>query len=121
MATGQGHQAENANRNNNLNHWFDSIFLGKFSSLVENTGKKLAPSVQFVGIFVGIGKLKRSRRISLFRTTESSRWPARAMARAPPQSRSDRRRLPRRATEIRHWRRTARAFRLAHEADAALG
>ena len=27
----------------------------------------------------------------------------------------------RRATEIRHWRRTARAFRLAHEADAALG
>jgi len=30
---------------------------GKFSSLVENTGKKLAPAVQFVGIFVGIGKL----------------------------------------------------------------
>jgi hypothetical protein len=26
------------------------------------------------------------------------------MARAPTQSRSDRRRLPRRATEIRHWR-----------------
>jgi hypothetical protein len=31
--------------------------LGKFSSLVENTDKKLAPAVQFVGIFVGIGKL----------------------------------------------------------------
>ncbi len=54
---GQGHQAENTNRNNSLSHWFDSIFLGKFSSLVENTDKKLAPAVQFVGIFVGIGKL----------------------------------------------------------------
>jgi hypothetical protein len=49
--------------------------LEKFSSLIENTDKKLSLSVQFVGIFVGIGKLKRSRRISLFRTTESSRWP----------------------------------------------
>jgi hypothetical protein len=36
---GQGHQAENTNKNNSLSHWFDSIFLGKFSSLVENTGK----------------------------------------------------------------------------------
>ena len=40
--SGQGHQAENTNENNSLSHWFDSIFLGKFSSLVENTGKKLA-------------------------------------------------------------------------------
>ncbi len=55
--SGQGPQAENTNRNNSLSHWFDSIFLGKFSSLVENTDKKLAPAVQFVGIFVGIGKL----------------------------------------------------------------
>jgi hypothetical protein len=60
--------------------------LEEFSSLVENTGKKLAPSVQFVGIFVGIGKLKRSRRISLSRTTESSRWLARAMARRHPKA-----------------------------------
>jgi len=52
-----GHQAENTNKNNNLNHQFASIFLRKFSRLVENTRKKLAPAVQFVGIFVGIGKL----------------------------------------------------------------
>jgi hypothetical protein len=32
--TGQGHQAENTNRNNSLNHWLDSIFLGEFSRLV---------------------------------------------------------------------------------------
>ena len=55
--SGQGHQAENTNRNNNLSHWFDSIFLKKFSSFVESADKKLAPAVQFVGIFVGIGKL----------------------------------------------------------------
>jgi hypothetical protein len=36
------------------------------------------------------------------------------MARAPTPNRSDRRRLPRRASEIRHGRRTARAFRPAH-------
>jgi hypothetical protein len=59
--SGQGHQAENTNGNNNLNHWFDSMFLRKLSSLVENTGKKLSPSVQFVGIFVGIG-MQRSIR-----------------------------------------------------------
>ena len=28
--SGQGHQADNTNRNNSLSHWFDSIFLGKF-------------------------------------------------------------------------------------------
>src|SRR5229473_566597 len=55
--SGQGHQAENTNRNNNLSHWFDSIFLKKFSSFVESADKKIAPAVQFVGIFVGIGKL----------------------------------------------------------------
>jgi hypothetical protein len=32
--------------------------LGKFSSLVENTGKKFAPSVQFVGIFVWHREIK---------------------------------------------------------------
>jgi hypothetical protein len=87
--------------------------IGKFSNFVENTGKKLAAAVQFVGIFVGIEKLKRSRRIPLFRTTESSRWPARTMARPPTQSRSacaltdvDRRA----ARPKRHGRRTARAF-----------
>jgi hypothetical protein len=37
------------------------MFLRKLSSLVENTGKKLSPSVQFVGIFVGIG-MQRSIR-----------------------------------------------------------
>src|SRR5260370_1052898 len=26
----RGHQAENTNRNNSLNRWFDSIFLGNF-------------------------------------------------------------------------------------------
>jgi len=52
-----GHQAENTNRNNNLSHWFDSIFLKKFSSFVESADKKLAPAVQLVGIFVVIGKL----------------------------------------------------------------
>ena len=31
--------------------------MGNFSSLVENTGKKFAIALQFVGIFVGIGKL----------------------------------------------------------------
>jgi hypothetical protein len=36
---GQGHQAENINRNNDLNHWFDSIFLEEISRFVENTGK----------------------------------------------------------------------------------
>jgi hypothetical protein len=36
--SGQGHQNENVNKNNNLNHWFDSIFLEEFSRLVENTG-----------------------------------------------------------------------------------
>jgi hypothetical protein len=94
--------------------------LKKFSSFVESADKKLAPAAT-CWYFCWHREIKRSRRISLFRTTQSSRWPARTMARAPTQSRSDRRRLPRRTTEIRHGRRTARAFRLAHEADAALG
>jgi hypothetical protein len=54
-AIGQGHHAENININNNLRHWLDSIFLGRFLRLVENTGKKRLPAVEFVGIFVGIG------------------------------------------------------------------
>jgi hypothetical protein len=37
--SGQGHQNENANDNNNLDYWFDSIFSGKFSWRVENTRK----------------------------------------------------------------------------------
>src|SRR5262245_9033217 len=44
--SGQGHQAENINNNNNLVHWFDSRFSGEFSKRVENTRKNsLQPSV----------------------------------------------------------------------------
>ena len=117
--SGQGHQAENTNRNNSLSHWFDSIFLKKFSSFVESADKKLAPAVQLVGIFVGIGKLNDRGE---FRYSErrnradgpQERWRGR-------QPKADLIDVDCRATEIRHGRRTARAFRLAHEADAASG
>src|SRR5882724_6149282 len=40
--SGQGHQVENISNNNNLRHWFDSTFSGKFSRCIENTLKVLS-------------------------------------------------------------------------------
>lgn len=39
---GQGHHVETTNENNDLGHWFASIFLGKFSRRIEKTDKKSA-------------------------------------------------------------------------------
>jgi hypothetical protein len=40
VIAGQGHQDENTNKNNNLSHWFDTVFWEALSRLVENAGKK---------------------------------------------------------------------------------
>ena len=49
--SGQGHQVKNMNNNNNLQPWFDSGFLERFSRRVENTHTKVHCSRPFCSHF----------------------------------------------------------------------
>jgi hypothetical protein len=57
-------------------------FSGKFSRRFENTRKSSPQPSDLLAFLLVSRENKRSRRLSLFRTRELSRWPARTMARA---------------------------------------
>jgi len=102
--SGQGHQAENTTITISYTVGSISYFQRTLSRRVENTRKSSPQPSDLLAFLLVSRENKRSRRLSLFRTRNSADGPQERWRVRQPQADQDRRRLPRRPTEIQRGR-----------------
>ena len=102
--SGQGHQAENTTITISYTVGSISYFQRTLSRRVENTRKSSPQPSDLLAFLLVSRENKRSRRLSLFRTRNSADGPQERWRVRQPQADQDRRRLPRRASEIQRGR-----------------